>query len=154
MKKVLLFFGCLLLTLLTGSVSGLLTANEIRNWYSTLHKPAFNPPNWVFGPVWTILYLLMGISLFMILQTNIKLKHNAIILFSAQLVLNFFWSIIFFNLHLIGAAFIEILILWACILLMVVQFYKIRKAAALLQLPYLAWVSFASLLNFAVWMIN
>lgn len=154
MKKVLLFFGCIVTTLLIGGISGLFTAGEIGTWYAALRKPSFNPPNWVFGPVWTVLYLLMGISLFVILQTNVKLKRTAIILFFVQLILNFFWSIIFFNFHLIGAAFVEILLLWTCILLMIVQFYKINRGAGLLQLPYLAWVSFASVLNFSIWILN
>lgn len=154
MKKALLFFGCIIMTLLTGGISGLLSAGEIRTWYATLHKPSFNPPNWVFGPVWTGLYLLMGISLFIVLQANVKNKRNAVTLFFVQLVLNFCWSLIFFNFHLIGAAFVEILLLWTFILLMIIRFYKINRTAALLQLPYLAWVSFASVLNFSIWMLN
>lgn len=150
----------LLMSLVIGQSAGLIgsffTMPQIYSWYSTLVKPSFNPPNWVFGPVWTLLYVLMGISLYLVWQStaNKKKKDKAVAIFSAQLILNIFWSIIFFALHSPGFAFLEIIILWISIAWTASLFYKINKTAAYLLLPYIAWVSFASVLNFAIWYLN
>jgi len=155
MKKILQFFLCLLSPLAVGAISGIATVNNIPNWYAQLIKPSFNPPNYLFGPVWTTLYLLMGISFFIILNTSTKInKKNAILLFWIQLSLNFCWSFLFFQFHFLGLALIEIIFMWTSILLMIVSFYSINKRAALLQLPYLLWVSFASILNASIWFLN
>ena len=155
MNKYFKLFCCILLTLSIGGVSGVATSSGINNWFMELNKPFFNPPNFLFGPVWTILYLLMGISFFLVLQSPIKvLKRKAIIIFFVQLTLNFFWSFIFFKFQLIGLAFIEIILLWIAILTMIIEFNKINVAAARLQIPYLLWVSFATLLNGAIWWLN
>lgn len=155
MKKYLKLLGCIFLTLSVGGVSGVATASGIDNWFVSLNKPFFNPPNYLFGPVWTILYILMGISFFLILQSPIKeLKRNAIFIFAIQLSLNFLWSFLFFKFQLIGLAFIEIILIWLSILTMIITFYKIDRIAALLQIPYLLWVSFASVLNGAIWWLN
>lgn len=138
-----------------GSISGIATAAGIKSWYLTLNKPFFNPPNYLFGPVWTLLYLLMGISIYLILQTpKTDMRKKAIIIFCVQLGLNFIWSFLFFKFQRVGIAFIEILLIWASILTMILTFYKLNKTAALLQIPYLLWVSFASILNGAIWWLN
>ena len=148
-------FLCLLLPLLIGSVSGFLSATGVNDWYLTLHKPVFNPPSWVFGPVWTLLYLMMGYSLYLILKTPPSPeRERVIVLFAAQLVLNFFWSLIFFRWHQMGFAFVEILALWLTILVMIISMYSVSAKAALLQIPYLLWVSFASLLSGSLWWLN
>ena len=155
MKNAFTFTGCLLLTLLVGGVSGYYTIANVATWYATLHKPFFNPPNSVFGPVWTVLYILMAVSFYMVLQQpKSVMRKYAITFFIVQLTLNFFWSIIFFNLHLIGIALAEIALMWLSILWMIILFYPVSKTAALLQLPYIAWVSFATALNAAIFYLN
>lgn len=138
-----------------GSVGGLVTVNEIPTWYATLNKPSFNPPNWLFGPVWTTLYLLMGISVYMIWKQPVsKGRNKALQLFILQFILNFCWSFIFFGLHATGWALIEMIALWILILLSILHFAKHSKTAAWLLVPYIAWVSFALLLNAAIWKLN
>jgi len=154
MKKAAIFMGCVFLTLLTGGVSGYLTAPEIESWYAGLNKPVFNPPNYLFGPVWTLLYIMMGVSFFIILQTATNNKGRCITVFAVQLILNFLWSIIFFNFHDIFFALFDIALLWASILVMILVFYKENKIAALLQVPYLLWVTFATALNIAILFLN
>ncbi len=155
MNKTLKLILCLLITLAIGSISGIATAAGIKSWYLTLNKPFLNPPNYLFGPVWTLLYLLMGISIYLILQTpKTDMRKKAIIIFCVQLGLNFLWSFLFFKFQRVGIAFIEILLIWASILTMILTFYKLNKTAALLQIPYLLWVSFASILNGAIWWLN
>lgn len=155
MKTILKFILCITIPLMVGAISGIATVSNIPTWYVTLNKPSFNPPNYLFAPVWTTLYVLMGISLFMILQaTKSILKTQAIKAFSVQLVLNFCWSFLFFQFHTLGIALIEIIMLLCCILWMIFSFYKINKTAALLNIPYLLWVSFASILNASIYMLN
>jgi benzodiazapine receptor len=155
MKKSLLFIACILFTLLIGATSGIATSDSISGWFTTLNKPVFNPPNYLFGPVWTILYILMGISFYLILNTKpTELRKKAIAIFLVQLFLNFCWSFLFFKFHLLGIALLEIVMIWMSIILMIIIFYKINKTAALLQIPYLLWVSFASILNGAIWWLN
>ncbi len=155
MNKCVKLLACILLTLSVGAVSGIATASGINNWFAELNKPIFNPPGYLFGPVWTLLYLLMGISLFLILQSpQNTLKQKAIKIFIVQLSLNFLWSFLFFKFQLIGWAFFEILLIGLSILFMISTFNKINKTAARLQIPYLLWVSFASVLNGAIWWLN
>lgn len=139
-----------------GVVGSLFTISAIPTWYAALQKPAFNPPAWVFGPIWTVLYLWMGISLFLIwrMGTENKKVRMAIILFAGQLILNALWPIIFFGLRSPAFAFLEIVVLWAAIIWTIVLFYKISRAAGVLLLPYMLWVSFAAYLNFAIWRLN
>jgi benzodiazapine receptor len=155
MKKLLRFIGCILLTLTVGGISGIATIAGVKGWYTTLKKPFFNPPNYLFGPVWTILYFLMGVSLYLVFnsQRSPALK-GALAVFGVQLLLNFFWSIIFFNFHQVGWALVEILVMWVTIIFMIVAFYRINRTAGLLQLPYIAWVSFATLLNAGIFYLN
>ena len=140
--------------LLIGFFGSFFTVSEIGSWYQTIRKPSWNPPNWIFGPVWTTLYVLMGISLFLIWRSSASHKRIAIILFAIQLILNFFWSFIFFKQHQIGFAFAEILALWLMIILTILAFGRINKLAAWLLVPYISWVSFAVILNFAIWQLN
>lgn len=158
MKKINWFhLGLAVLLCEAGGVAGsIYTSPAISAWYPTLVKPWFNPPGWVFGPVWTLLYLLMGISLYLIWQKGIAKKpvKAAIELFLLQLILNTGWSIIFFGLHSLSGALIEIIILWLLIIETAFAFYKIDRLAAKLLLPYLTWVSFASVLSYYVWLLN
>ena len=144
----------LAIPLLIGFFGSFFTISEIGSWYQTIQKPSWNPPNWIFGPVWTTLYLLMGISLFLVWRSSASQKRIAIILYTVQLVLNFFWSFIFFKQHQIGFAFAEILALWLMILLSIFAFGRMNKLAAWLLVPYISWVSFAAILNFTIWQLN
>jgi len=155
MKKILLFLFCIALTLSVGAISGIATKDGINQWFYELKKPIFNPPNTVFGPVWTLLYFLMGVSFYFILRQNPSpLRTKAIVIFGIQLVLNFTWSFLFFKYQLLGIAFIEIIAIWLSIIFMIASFYPVHKKAAFLQIPYLLWVSFATLLNGSLWFLN
>ncbi len=145
----------LLFTIGVGSLGSVFTVAEIPNWYASLQKPVFNPPNWIFGPVWTILYTLMGVALYLVWKKPIsKDRYTALVFFMIQFTLNFFWSIIFFKYHQLGWALVEILMMWVSILLTIIFFWKNSNMAALLLIPYLAWVSFATLLNAAIMQLN
>ena len=147
--------ACILLPLIIGSLSGLANAGSLNDWYVQLNKPSFNPPGYLFGPVWTVLYLLMGISLYLIWKSpKGNPRTNALIIFGLQMLLNFAWSFIFFYFKQTGWALVDIIILWLNIIIMIFVFYKINKTAALIQIPYLLWVSFASVLNAAIWILN
>ena len=147
--------ACVALPVVIGSLSGLANADSINGWYSTLTKPSFNPPNYLFGPVWTLLYFLMGISLYLILQSpKSDLRSTALILFVIQLLLNFSWSFIFFYFQSPLAALVIIVVMWATILAMIIYFFRISHPAAYLQIPYILWVSFATVLNGAIWSLN
>lgn len=139
-----------------GIIGSFFTLPAISTWYTTLPKPSFNPPNWIFAPVWTLLFLLMGISLYLIWNRGLRGKETkkAIFIFGVQLILNIIWSVLFFGLQSPLYAFIEIIILWFAILLTIISFYKISKAAAYLLLPYILWVTFASVLNFSILILN
>ena len=134
------------------------TVQSITNWFQYIKKPSWNPPDWLFGPVWTLLYILMGIALAFIWYSNHPAKNKAILLFAFQFAfqfaLNLAWSFIFFNQHLIGWALAEILLMFVAIVLTIFSFYKINKTGASLLFPYLAWVVFASILNAAIWLLN
>ena len=141
---------------LAGIIGSLFTTPSIPTWYATLTKPTFNPPSWVFAPVWTTLFVLMGIAAFLIWKKGLERKDVKIALsiFIGQLILNMLWSIIFFGLHNPGLAFIEIIFLWAAILVTIIYFHKISKLAAWLLVPYILWVSFAAFLNFSIWQLS
>ena len=145
----------IILPLSIGAIAGLFTARAIPEWYATLNQPSFNPPNWIFGPVWTTLYLIMGISFFLIWKLESgKERNQAIVIFLVQLLLNFGWSFCFFYFKMIGLALIEILLLWSTIVLMLTRFYKLKPLAAYLNIPYLLWVTFATMLNAAYFYLN
>lgn len=141
--------------LLAGVIGSVFTISSIPTWYAALNKPFFSPPDWLFGPVWTILYILMGLALYLIWRAPKDKKTNeALILFGAQLFVNVIWSIIFFGFQSTIGGMLAIVILLLLILLTTFQFYKIDKRAAYLMVPYLLWVSFASVLNIAVYLLN
>ena len=138
-----------------GGLGAMATTPEIAGWYKTLAKPTWNPPDSVFGPVWTTLFILMGIAAWLVWQREgFKAAGKPLSLFAVQLVLNIGWSWIFFGLHQPGWAFVEIVILWLAILATTVAFFRRSKAAGYLLVPYLAWVSFASILNFTIFRMN
>ena len=137
-----------------GIISGLISSSGMAA-YDTVNKPALTPPDFVFPIVWTILYALMGISAARILLApQTKERNHGLIIYALQLFVNFFWSILFFNLQAFDVSFIWLLLLWALIILMIISFKKTDRVAALLQIPYLIWVTFAGYLNFMVWMLN
>jgi benzodiazapine receptor len=129
------------------------TAKSVGTWYQALEKPSWNPPNWLFGPVWSVLYLLMGIALWLVWRRT-GLVAAPIGIFAVQLVLNAAWSGLFFGLQNPGAAFAEIVVLWVAIVATIVAFWRITPVAGILLLPYIAWVSFAGALNFTIWRLN
>ena len=140
---------------MAGIIGSVFTASSIPTWYATLEKPFFNPPNWLFGPVWITLYTMMGISFYLIWHTvKSKKKDKLIKLFLGHLVLNALWSIVFFGAQQMGVAFIVIGLLWTMIVSLIRGFAPLNKTAAWLLVPYLAWVSFATLLNAALWYLN
>jgi len=139
-----------------GIIGSILTAPAIPTWYATLEKPPFTPPNWLFAPVWTTLYILMGISLFLVWRKDGKGSKykSAFIMFFVQLILNSLWSILFFGLKIPILAFIEILILWIAILVTIFLFFQKSKLASFLLIPYILWVSFATFLNGTIMILN
>jgi benzodiazapine receptor len=157
MNKTLLLklLVSIILPLSIGAIAGMFTAQSVPEWYATLNRPSFNPPNWIFGPVWTTLYILMGISLFLIWKQDVSKERNmAILFFLIQLILNFVWSFIFFYFNMIGFALVEIILLWISIAMMLVLFYKIEPMAAYINIPYLLWVTFATVLNASYYYLN
>jgi translocator protein len=156
MNNYLKLFISILIPLLVGGLSGFFTTSGVSGWYAMANKPSFNPPNWIFAPVWTTLYILMGIAFYLVWESTAtaSVKQTAIILFAVQLTLNFFWSIIFFKFQLTGWAFIEIITMWVAILFTILWFRKISSTAAWLLVPYICWVSFATVLNNSIWRLN
>ena len=139
---------------LVGFASSLFMGNSISNWYVLLNKPSWTPPNWLFAPVWTTLYALMGISLYLIVQSKSRIRSKALAIFGIQLLLNFLWTIVFFNQHLLFVSFAVILTLWIGILGTILITWKVSKYASLILIPYLGWVSIATLLNLSVLILN
>lgn len=138
-----------------GVVGTVFTMPSIATWYSTLNKPWFTPPNWVFGPVWITLYTLMGIALWLVWSKGINKKTlPALYPFKAQLILNAIWSIVFFGLQSPLYGLLTIVPLWLLIAYTILKFYKINKTAAYLLVPYLLWVTLATALNYAVFILN
>ena len=146
----------ILINLLAGFIGSIFTTPQISTWFATLKKPSFSPPNWLFGPVWTALFILMGISLFLVWRKGLNYPSVkiALIIFGAQLLLNILWSFLFFAQRAPLTGFIEIILLWVMILITILVFYPISKTAGLLLIPYILWVSFASILNFSLWRLN
>jgi benzodiazapine receptor len=131
------------------------TATSVKTWYANLAKPSFNPPDAVFGPVWTVLYILMGIAAWRVWRiADRDTARGPLTLFALQLALNLGWSVVFFGLQKIGAAVATIVVLWVAILVTMLAFRTVDRVAALLMAPYLAWVTFATVLNIAVWQLN
>lgn len=154
-SKPLKLIVSILLPLLTGGIAGLFTAQSVTGWYQTLTPPSFNPPNWIFGPVWTSLYILMGVAFYLIWTSAPSAEKGlAMRIYFVQLLLNFLWSFLFFYFENIRLALIEIVVLWAGILWMISTFRRINPTAAYLNVPYLLWVSFATVLNGAYVLLN
>lgn len=141
---------------LAGLIGSIFTISSIPTWYTTLIKPTLNPPSWIFGPVWTLLYTLMGVAAFIIWKkgTTHPAVRKALFIFGIQLVLNALWSIIFFGLQNPGWAFLNIILMWVSIVWTIVVFYNIQKNTIWLLLPYIIWVSFAAYLNYSIWILN
>ena len=179
MKNIIKLIVSILICELAGVLGSLFTTPAIKTWYAFLAKPSFSPPDSVFAPVWTLLFLLMGIALYLVWSKNwhIEVKagqaerktwnpisrklfsgswreENAVLIFSLQLALNVLWSIIFFYFRSPGLAFFEILMLWFAILYTIVNFYRISKSSGFLLLPYLLWVTFAAVLNLYIYLLN
>ena len=141
---------------LAGVIGSLFTFSSVTSWYAGIVKPALNPPSWVFGPVWTILYLWLGIAAFLIWRNGWEKKEvrAALGVFFIQLVLNASWSVIFFGLQDPGAALLEIIFLWLAIIATIAAFSKISRPAVWLLVPYILWVSLAAYLNYSIWILN
>ena len=178
-NNLLKLFSSIIICELVGVVGSFFTISQIPLWYGSLNKPFFNPPSWIFGPVWTLLFVLMGISLYLVWLKKWEAKNsistrkekawnslsqkfysgswrktNIIIIFVFQLVLNVLWSVIFFGWHSPALAFFELLMLWFAIVFTIINFYRVSKTSAWIMLPYLMWVSFAGILNLAIFILN
>ncbi len=141
--------------LIAGAIGPIFTFPSITGWYAGLNKPFFSPPNWVFGPVWTILYILMGIAAYLVfMERKTRETKSAMAAFAVQLILNVLWSVLFFGMHSPLLGLLCIIALWASIAMTINEFNKVSKTAGLLLAPYIAWVSFAALLNAAVFLLN
>lgn len=156
MKSAFRLIVALAVSQVAGIIGAFFTTPVIPAWYASLEKSTLNPPSWLFAPVWTTLFLLMGVAAFLVWQKGLAKKEVKVALaaFGAQLALNTLWSIIFFGMRSPGAALVEIVFLWVAIAATMVLFYKISKPAGLLFLPYIAWVSFAAFLNYSIWTLN
>ena len=154
-KDILKLVISIFLCQLAGFLGSLFTAPAIPTWYKTLDKPFFSPPNWIFSPVWISLFILMGISLFMVWRKQEQPRFKvALIFFFVQLIFNILWSAAFFGLRSPLLGLIDIVLLWVAILLTIQHFLRISRMAGLLLLPYILWVSFAVVLNFSLWILN
>ena len=155
-KTILPVVIAILIPELVGWISTLFTVQAIPTWYAHLQKPTFAPPNWVFAPIWTTLYALMGIASYLVIKHGFKKKKVSVALwyYAFQLGLNFLWTFVFFGLHSTVGGIIMIGLLWASIALTMLQFQKISRASAYLMYPYLLWVSIAALLNFSIVLLN
>jgi benzodiazapine receptor len=142
--------------LFAGFLGSYFTAPAIPDWYALLIKPSFAPPNWVFFPVWTTLFVMMGISAYLVWRKGLdeKIVKTALVIFGVQLVLNVLWSAVFFGLRSPLAGLIEIIFLWISILFTILNFTKVSRTAAYLLIPYILWVSFAAIVNFSIWRLN
>jgi tryptophan-rich sensory protein len=147
----------ILLPIFMGIIVGVTTGSSISSWYPTLRKPTWNPPSWIFGPVWTVLYGLMGLASWLVWRkwaAQEKQVRGALLWYGLQLGLNFLWSIIFFGMRRPDLALIEIIVLWGAILITMIKFARVDRLAAWLLVPYQLWVSFATVLNAAIWWLN
>jgi len=145
---------CVLICAGLGALSGLSTVDAINGWYQTLKKPSWNPPNSAFGPVWTLLYIFMGISAALVWHSRNENKKKALAFFLIQFILNLLWSYIFFGRQDIFLALADIVALWLMIIITIIYFYRISRPAAILLIPYMLWVSFATVLNYSIYTLN
>ena len=156
LKELVRLIVSILIVFIAGTIGSIATLSQIPTWYAALVKPSWAPPNWLFGPVWTTLYILIGIALFLVWKEGINRKDVklAISVFVVQLVLNVLWSVIFFGYNSLLGGLIVIIILWIAILANIIFFYRVSKPAGLLLVPYIVWVSIASYLNYSVYLLN
>lgn len=156
LRDATILIGAVLLPLMTGAIGSIATATNVSGWYQTIARPWFTPPSWVFGPAWTILYILMGISLFLIIQSGWERREVKVAtgIFFVQLFFNGIWSFLFFGIPSPFLGLICIIILWCLILWMIVYFYRISKVAAYLNIPYICWVTFATALTASIYLLN
>lgn len=148
----LMLAGFVVASFAAAALGGMTTASSVRDWYPTIAKPAWTPPSWIFGPVWTTLYVMMAVAAWLVWRR--AGWCGALVWFAVQLALNATWSPVFFGWHRIGLALVNIVLLWLAIAGTTVAFWRVRPAAGVLFVPYLAWVSFAATLNFAIWRLN
>lgn len=144
----------ILLPQMAGAIGSFFTIQAIPTWYALLNKPSFSPPNWIFAPVWLALYLMMGISLYINWISKKKMAKSNVRLFFIHLFFNFIWTPVFFGAKNLGLALVIIVVIWILIVEMIRRFWSVNKAASLILIPYLLWVSFATLLNFTLWRLN
>ena len=156
LREVPMLIGSILIPLVIGYIGAIVTLPQISTWYSTLSKPWWSPPNWLFGPIWTTLYLLMGVALFLVWREGLHRRdvRFAILIFGVQLAINLLWSVLFFSFHALFGSFILVMLLWLAILANIIAFLIISKWAGLLLVPYIIWVSIASYLNYSVYLLN
>ena len=157
MNKITRILAVVVTCLAVGYFSGIVTRSAVTTWFPTLMKPSFNPPNWIFAPVWSILYVMMGVAAGLVwdrIEAEREVVKKALIFFAIQLALNALWSYLFFGLQNPMLAGLEIILLWLMIFETYIQFAKINKISGYLLLPYLAWVSFAAVLNGSIWWLN
>ncbi|KAF5089342.1 TspO/MBR family protein [Methanobacterium aggregans] len=156
LKEIPMLAGSILIVLFAGFLGSQATISQIPVWYAALAKPLWAPPNWVFGPVWTTLYILMGIALFLVLRKGWQRQDVkfAVLIFAVQLILNVLWSVVFFSFHSLLGGFAVIMALWLAIFANLIAFYVISKPAGLVLVPYIVWVSIASYLNYTVYLLN
>jgi len=155
MKNLYKLIVSLVIPLIVGYFGSLFTSKSVNSWYLALKKPSFNPPNWIFAPVWTFLFILMGLSFYLIWRKGYsREKRSAFFVYFIQLFLNLLWSIFFFGLKNPFLGLLDIVLLLIFILINIYLFYRISKVSAYLLLPYLLWVSFASILNFSIFILN
>ena len=156
-KEVLKLLASVALCFGISGIGAIFSTNKnITGWYAELQKPAFTPPDWVFGPVWICLYLMLGVSAYLVWrkgwkETKVK---TALCIFVIQLLLNAAWTPVFFGFHLIGTAFIEIILLMLAIIATIIAFKRVSRRSAILLMPYLIWVGFATVLNGTIWYLN
>ncbi len=153
-NKALIFILSLLACYAAAFIGSFATIDAITGWYTTIVKPSFNPPNWIFGPVWSLLYTLMGICFYLINISEHPSKVFVRKLFIVQLILNAFWSILFFNFHTLGFAIVDILLLLFVLILIAIKGKEISIWCRILFIPYILWVSFATILNISIWWLN
>lgn len=147
--------GFLVLCFGVAGVAGWMTRPEIGGWYASIRKPSWNPPNWIFGPVWTTLYAMIAVAGWLVWQTEAGPQRSRVLwLFAIQLALNFLWTPLFFTLHRPGLAAVEIALLWIAIGAFALAAWQVSRTASLLFVPYWAWVSFAAVLNLTIWQMN
>ncbi len=156
LQDVLRLFISLAACFSAGFIGSIFTGDSVRSWYTLLLKPSFTPPSWLFAPVWFLLYVLMGISAFLIWRKGVRDPQvkESLIIFIIQLFLNILWSYAFFGLKSSLYGLIAIVPLWTAILLTIINFYRISRTASFLLLPYIIWVSYATVLNFAIYILN